>query len=195
MLTDPSGNAHMVATVSALQQVSFAPDGALLLWRTPAGFTVHALAGGADFSWPEPDTSAIPWWAPDSQSILIRTATELTLVSVADRQARLLARVPAGPANTGATSSEQLHPITGSPWSPDGSQFALVAAGGQWFTGGSAASSTPAMGTTLAVHSGGGTGLYICDLAGAPAPPLADWGEHTGLSWSTPDPNTQFMIS
>lgn len=189
MLTDLSGAAHALATVNGLEGYAWSPDGARLLWRTPAGYTVHTLSGGADVTWSDGDPSSAPWWSPDGRYIVtIAPDGAVTLVTVASGTATALVTggAPAYTANQAAAAALALaRPQTGSPWEPGGDRFALSLAGGQWRGG-----TTPA---ALATHAGAGAGLYVADAAHpATLPKLIDWGEHTDLSWSTPDPNTQF---
>ncbi|HKD77950.1 MAG TPA: hypothetical protein VKB76_20755, partial [Ktedonobacterales bacterium] len=184
-LTDLVGHSRTITTVAGLEQYSWSPDGSRLLMRTPRNYTIHSLDGKPDVTWTDEDITSLPWWSPDGRWILTRSATALTLVNTATGVAQTLAQF------TGATFSPDFsmplfHPITGSPWQDDSRHFAFAADGGRWMGGSQA-------GTPLAAKSQG-TGLFVVALSNLKATPKAiDWGEHSALSWSTPDPNTQFL--
>ena len=187
MLTDLDGKTQRVMTIAALEQYSWSPDGSHVLLRTPAGYTIHPLAGGAEVTWPDADPLSLPWWSPDGHDIVTRSPTTLALVTTATGAVKTLAHLSGAPPTTPTAAAAFFHPITGNPWSPNGQSLALVTGGGTWLGGDTS-------GTALATKSSPGTGLYIIALSALrSAPKLADWGAHVAPSWSTPDPNTQFV--
>ncbi len=130
--------------------------------------------------WADAGVGAVAWWSPDGRAVLARSATTLALATLANTVVTPLATFT--DAATGAPVMGA-YPLTGSPWSGDGQRIALVARGVRWHDG-----------TLLVTKASAGTGLYIVPVAATATPPkLIDWGEHTGLSWSTPDPNTQLL--
>lgn len=184
MLTDQAGHAQTVTTTNGLQQYCWSPDGTRILLHTAKGYIIHALAGTPDQSWDDTDADATPFWSPDGRYILIRSETRLDLVTVATGSVRALATFapPATPFVPQDAWLAAALPITGNPWKADSHTFALVAAGGLWSNG-----------TELSHKTGAGDGLYLITPEQTNPPSLIDWGEHTALSWSTPDPNTQFL--
>lgn len=191
MLTDLTGKTQRVMTIAALEQYSWSPDSSRILLRTPGGYVIHPLAGGDDVTWTDTDPLSLPWWSPDGRDIVTRSPTTVALVTTGTGVVKTLAHLTptSAPAATPTAAAALFHPITGSPWSPDGRSLALVTTGGTWVGG-----DTGASGTSLATQSSPGTGLYIITRnALQAAPKLADWGAHDAPSWSTPDPNTQFV--
>ncbi len=185
MLTDLAGHSQTITTVAGLEQYSWSPDGSRLLLRTAGNYTIHALDGKPDVAWMDGDSTSLPWWSPDGKWILTRSTTALTLVNVASGTVQTLARFT-GTGSTPTLGTPVFHPVTGNPWQDDSRHFAFVAGGGRWMGGSQA-------GTPLATKSQG-TGLFVVALSNMAATPKAvDWGEHAALSWSTPDPNTQFL--
>lgn len=183
LLADLSGATHPLATIAGLDGYSWSPDGTRILTHAAGIFRILDLSGATVMQWPESDVLAVPWWSPDSREVLIESATSVTLATLLTRQATQMATLTGAGAATSLAA--QALPITGSPWSGDGQQFALVAAGGAWHTGAPLATRHAA---------GADTGLYIVSLRHLNTPPsLVDWGEHTDLSWSTPDPNTLWL--
>lgn len=184
MLTDRAGHAHAVTTVTNLEQYAWSPDGARILLRTPKGYIMHALAGTPDRAWDDPSAFSTPFWSPDGHYLVIRSETRLELITVATGAIRELATFapPVAPFAPQDAWLAAAHPITGNPWQADSHAFALVAPGGHWSNG-----------SDLARRTDPGDGLYIVTPEQTKPPSLIDWGEHTALSWSTPDPNTQFL--
>ena len=178
---DLTGANQDVATVNGLDNWAFAPNGQQLLWHDAAGYDILSLATGHQIRWAEQPGMA--WWSPDGASVLLTAADHASLVDAVTGKVTVLARWTP-PAATPIPAADAL-PATGSPWSGDSHQFALALPGGTWLANGTA--------TTLATRGGTGTGIYLIDRAALTMPAPIDWGEHRGLSWSTPDPNTQWL--
>ncbi len=182
-LTHLTGPAIPLAAVTRPQRYAFSPNGSQLLIQTAAGYEILPLhKDAADqpiiISLPISQFSD-PWWSPNSAAIIIRTTNALYYINSATGAARIVATLPVIPSQT--TDAAPI-PIPDDPWNADGSAFVFASAGGIW-----------ADGQALAVTSQPGTGLYVAHTAALNTPPaLIDWGEHGAISWSTPDPNTEF---
>jgi len=185
-LTDLQGKSKTVSNVVGLQQYCWSPNGDMLLLRTAQGYTIHSLAGGKDISWDDASVS-IPWWSPNSHYVATQSATALTLVTLSTGSMKVLATLhdPAV-SQVAADASLLFHPVAGNIWNTDSSGFALVTTSGTWFNGTNL--------VTKPMVNAEASGLYIVTLQPITKPPaLVDWGEHQSLSWSTANPNTQFV--
>lgn len=178
---DLQGKMQDLVTINGLDRWSFAPDGGHLLWRDALGYAMLNLATGQSVRWSEDD--GIPWWSPDGKNILLITQDHASLILVGTGKVTRLAQWSSPLLPSGDVA--QSLPATGNPWRADSQRFALALPGGQWLAAGKA--------TALTTHAGAGTGLYIVDRASLAVPALVEWGEHGALSWSTPDPNTQWL--
>jgi hypothetical protein len=183
MLVSLSKTSKPVGTFRGVQQYCWSPDGKYILVRTGNNYHLYSPANESDIVWDDEEYS-LPWWSPDSQWILTRSEHILKLIEVNTGNVQTLA--------TFATSSQsipslsdltRLHPITTSPWHNDSHRFVFSSSEATWYTG-----------KSLATQKTEGSGLYIVQIAQRDQlPSLIDWGEHTLVSWSTPDPNTQFV--
>ncbi len=181
MLTDLNGHARQILR-APLDGYSWSPDGSHVLIHGNGQWSIYATDGTLMMTWHDAAPGGIAWWSPDSKFVLVSAPGALSLATLAAKSAVTLATFTT--TNTPVPLAAQALPITGSPWRGDGKQFALVSAGGTWSDH-----------TALATHSGSGTGLYIISVnAATHAPKLVDWGQHQALSWSTPDPNTQWVV-
>jgi hypothetical protein len=182
MLTDLSGHTRQVAQ-GALDGYAWSPDGTHLLTHQAGKWTIYTAAGSSVMMWNDADPMPLAWWSPDGRAVLIRSPLALTLVTLATQTRQPLVMFSA-PNPAVPSQATQGLPVTGSPWSADSQQIALVADAGTWSDG-----------TKLATKSKPGSGLYIISISSLKkAPALVDWGDHVALSWSTPDPNTQWLI-
>jgi hypothetical protein len=178
-LTDLHGQTHHVVT-GALDNYAWSPDGGNILTHGAGMWGIYTAAGAPVMMWNDNGAGAVAWWSPDGKAVLARSATTLTLVTLSNHTATPLLNFVSPAAGSTLAGA---YALTGSPWSTDGRRFALVANGGTWHAG-----------KALVVKAGPGTGLYIVTTSDlTKTPTLSDWGEHTGLSWSTPDPNTQVL--
>jgi hypothetical protein len=185
------GKARWSLPLPALLDAAFSPDGSRLLVRTPTQFEVFKVGGVSQlFSWPESDAAALPWWAPDSNRLVVLDHSGLSLVDIQKRstQALLILRA-AGNVPPASATSTQWHPATTDPWDASGGQIVFAAAKGDaWRQGGRT--------TTLPEPSSGDHGLYVATLQGDTLgpPELIDSGNDSLPTWSYPDPSTTFLI-
>lgn len=188
-LTDLAGHTRQLTSASDLLQYSWSPDGKSVLMLTTTGFAIVSVDGKSISRWEEHDPAALAWWSPDSRTLITADRAGLALIDAATGKVAPVVVITT--ASNPAPLPMPTHPITGSPWSVDGGQFAFVATGGLWLNG-----KDTTLGTPLATQHTAGSGLYVVTRSAlGVAPHLVDWGEHTAFSWSTPDPNTQFVTS
>ena len=181
------GQVRWTLSIPELLDAAFSPDGSLLLVRTPSEFEVFTVGSSTGlFSWKESDPYALPWWAPDSNRLLVLDQSGITLVDVHGHVAK-----PLGALTETATPSDLAVrnwwvPAASDPWSADGSQIVFAASRGDTWQGGRA----------LPVPHTGNHGLYVDSISGdRPAfPRLIDSGNDTLPTWSYPDPSTTFLI-
>jgi hypothetical protein len=188
MLVGLDGKLRWSLVVPELVDAAFSPDGSLLLVRTPTQFEVFAVGSSQpSFSWAESDASALPWWAPLGNRIVVLDHSGLTLVDSHTRLTETLLTFGA-PSALPAVTSTQWHPATTDPWSMNGSQIVFTASKGDTWR--------PSAKTTLPAPSAGNHGLYVVGLQGdTPGlPDLIDSGNDSLPTWSYPDPSTTFLI-
>lgn len=188
-LHDLHGETRTIATTATALDAAFSPDGTLLLVRTPTSFELWSAAGSSSplFSWPEADPLALPWWSPDSHTILVQSAAGLDLVSVSSKHVRQVIAFPSG-ANSAATLPSRVTwtPATADPWSPDGSQVVFTAPAGSRSTS-----------TLLVQPKQGNTGLYVAALKGGGlgVPHLIFSGSIRSPGWGYAAPDTAFLVA
>lgn len=188
MLRSAHANPRTLVTVPALLDAAFSPDGTLLLVRTPSDFQLYNVADTAApvYSWPEVDPTALPWWSPDSRSILVQSASGWRQVDVIHHTVRQLL-VYSSPASTATLSaSTDWHPAATSPFSPDGSQIVFAAPAASTWLGGA-----------LPAPRNNATGLYVASFqSDSPGQvSLIDSGADYAPGWSYLDPSTAFLIA
>jgi hypothetical protein len=186
-LVDLHGHVTPVASATQVNDYFWSPDGAQVVIRTAAGFTLHHIAGEPDYTWPDASAYTAAWWSPDSRYLLTRNATQIALIDSRARTAKtLITFTPNGaPAAIPTAARANAWPLATSPWRDDSGQLALALAGGTWYDG-----------SALTTRAGAGTGLYLItpgNLTHRPAP--VEWGEHTALSWSSLDPNAACLAA
>jgi hypothetical protein len=184
------GKVRWSLSLPALVDAAFSPDGSLLLVRTPTQFEVFKVGNTASiFSWSQSDQTALPWWAPDSNRLLVLDHSGLTLVDIHKHVMETLLTVQAADGSSPApVTSTEWHPATTDPWATGGDQIVFAASkGDSWRTGGKA---------TLPAPTAGDHGLYVVALQGdTPGlPALIDSGNDSLPTWSYPDPSTTFLI-
>lgn len=182
-----SGATRTVASASALLDYAFAPSGTLLLIRTTEAFQLWRLdqSTAPVFSWPETDPAALPWWSPDSHSLLVQDAAGIRLVDVQTHGIQPLLAYSGQPSPPAAVPTAGWHPAAGTLWSPDGHSIVFTArAGDTW------------RGTSLTSPRSGPVGLYVATiLTGVTQPPaLIASGTMYAPSWSFIDPSTAFLV-
>jgi hypothetical protein len=158
--------------------------------RTPAQFEVFKVGNTASlFSWPESDEAALPWWAPDSNRLVVLDRSGLIMVDIQKHQTKALVTFKSsGGSSPGAVTSTEWQPTTTDPWDTSGDQIVFAASkADSWRQGGK---------TTLPAPSVGDRGLYVVALQGdTPGlPKLIDSGNDSLPTWSYPDPSTTFLI-
>lgn len=180
------GDPRVLLRVPQLLDAAFSPDGGTLLVRTPSAFELwHVGASAPAFSWPEADPYALPWWAPDSRSLLVHDATGWQLVDVSKHTVRTVLHFASAPGNP-TTPPVDWRPATTSPWSPDGTRIVVAGAVGDTWQG-----------SGLRPPSGGPDGLYTASYVSGTfgAATLVASGSYGAPSWSTLDPSTTFLVS
>jgi Tol biopolymer transport system component len=189
VLKDLGGGARTVATVPAVLDAAFSPDGSRLLVRTPQEFSVWNVGqpGAAVYSWSEADPAAVASWSPDGRFVLIDDTSGSQLATIAARKVTSLL-ASASVANPHAAQPPFFwHPATGSPWSPDGTRIVFAAARGDTWHG-------------AALPSGAGSqsgGLYVGAISGDGTPgavTLIDPSDDRAPSWGYADPSTSFLL-
>ncbi len=178
------GKPHSLGEVSGLLDISFSPDGSLLLLRTTQGFEVWNVAqpGKAVFSWTEADPAALPWWSPAGGRILVQDASGWQLVDIARHSISTLVMFP-GATTIDLAGASSWHPATGSPWDATGNRFVFISS-----------DNTLWKGKALPAPHASTTGLYVADLASSQAPTLIDSGADRSPTWSYLDPSTALLV-
>ncbi|MGO8950601.1 MAG: hypothetical protein ACLQUY_23710 [Ktedonobacterales bacterium] len=186
VLVGLDGKVRWSLMVPSLLDAAFSPNGSLLLVQTPSEFEVFAVGSSKKlFSWNESDAYALPWWAPDSNRLLVLDQSGLTLVDVH----RHLAEPLGAASETGAPSSQIVRnwwePATSDPWSADGSQIVFSGGRGETWEG-----------RALPAPKSSNRGLYVGSITGDTpgSPHLIDSGDDILPTWSYPDPSTTFLI-
>jgi hypothetical protein len=173
-------------SVPALVDAAFSPDGSKLLVRTPTRFEVFSVGGStALISWSESDPYALPWWAPDSNRLLVLDQSGVKLINVHRHTEEGLGTV-APPAASSSATRHWWHPATTNPWSADGSQIVLAAGVGDTW-----------LGKKFPSPRGNSRGLYVVSMSAGRAagtPSLIDSGDDAVPAWSYADPSTSFLV-
>jgi hypothetical protein len=185
MLRTPAGETRQLTSCDC-RQFAWSPDGNSILYSTAQGYTILHLGDNTRFQF-NTEHGAVPYWSPDSQSLLLDGLHTLTLVQVARQTTQVLLSDGQAPVMTDealADSLAEMQPVANSLWNTDGKRFVLVTRGRtQW------------QGQTLP----SGNGLYLVTLDGQHnpqgAPFLVDNNEHDSQpGWSYADPNTSFLF-
>jgi len=188
ILNDMHGGSRALATVPALLDAAFSPDGSRLLIRTPTDFQLYTTTASDSplFSWPETDLTALPWWSPDGRSVLVQDSTGWQQVDVIHHTVRQLLTYSQRGAPTNPGANPDWRPAATSPFSPDGSQIVFAApASSTW------------LGDQLPYPHNSSTGLYIASIqSGSPGrATLIDSGADYAPGWSYFDPSTAFLVA
>jgi hypothetical protein len=180
ILRSGNGATRSLGAATGLLDACFSPDGAWLLVRTTERFTVWDIRspGNARYEWANSDQTAIPYWSPDSQRLLVFDASGATLVDLEKKTTtRVLAYMQLYQARQGMP---HWRPAPGSPWSPDGGSVAVMAAAGDSWNG-----------TQLTT-----AGLFVASVgaSGAGNARLIDSGANEAPLWSYLDPSASFLL-
>ncbi len=185
VLTDTRSQT-VLTSVSDLVDDAFSPDGSWLLVRTVRQFALYSVdaPGTAVFTWPDGDQAALPWWSPDSKTLLIQNASGWTRVDGTAKKLDTLLR-DTGASRQAGHAPKTWSPATNSPWSPDGRSIAIIAdAGSRW------------LGNALPAPRDAAQGIYVASIGPNSADPalLIASGSVDGLSWGFADPSTVFLV-
>ena len=158
-----------------------------MLVRTSSQFEVFAVdSSKALFSWPDSDPYAQPWWAPDSNRLLVLDQSGVNLVNVSKHAVTALGTAaPAEYDVAGRRGSGGIRPraipgarmVASSSWRP--------ARGDTW------------LGKRFPAPSGSSRGLYVVSLpgeGGAGSPLISTAATMSLPAWSYADPSTTFLV-
>lgn len=168
------------------RQFAWSPDGKHILYSTDQGYTVLTLADMRSFHF-NAEHGAVPYWSPNSRTLLLDGLHTLTLVNLADQRTQVLLSDGSAPVMTDGPlpdSAAFLHPVANSLWNADSQRFAWVTRGRmQW------------LGHPLS----SGNGLYIVSLNGQNepqgTPALVDAnGRDSQPGWSYENLDTSFLF-
>ncbi|MDQ2903734.1 MAG: hypothetical protein ABI456_22780 [Ktedonobacteraceae bacterium] len=185
LLRDMHGHTTTLAHCACIQ-FAWSPDGDHVLYSTGTTYTVIDLHGGTVMTI-EGEYGSIPYWSPDSHSLLLDGLHTLILASIASKQSRILLSDTSspGPAHTVPAQpavSALLQPALNSPWSADSRQVLFMTRQRlQW------------QGRPLS----SGRGLYMVSLddqgQSTGPPSVVDTGNDTQAGWTYEDANTSFL--
>ncbi|HEV7128752.1 MAG TPA: hypothetical protein VGN32_15080 [Ktedonobacterales bacterium] len=188
VLADLQGHTHTVGAVSELLDYAFAPDGSHVLIQTSSRFEVWSIgatpSGLPTYTWDESDGDAQVWWSPDARYVLVSDGAGLWLADLRRHALEHLLDQSSSAVAPPVDTHRFWHPLTGSPWSPDGAQIVFAdSAYASW------------LGHALPVPAAGG-GLYVASVVNARvAPTLIASGSIAWPSWSYLDPNASWLVA
>lgn len=187
---EDGGGTHTLLTTPDLLDVSFSPDGSLLLARTAQQFSVYRVADSHApvYSWVDDDPGAVAYWSPNSRFVLVQDMHGSQLASLTARTVTplLVYATPLGPVS--APASGLWHPAAGSPWSADGSGIIFAATSADTWHG-------ARLGTNSGTNDD--AGLFVGVIGGDGTPGDAtriDAARDLAPSWSYADPATTFLL-
>src|SRR5581483_6788824 len=121
VLRTAGGQTRILADCQCFQ-FTWSPDGNQVLYSSPRGYTILNIQSGDSFTF-EAEHAAVPYWSPDSRTLLLDGLHTLTLVPIADRQPRVLLSDGQDPLVTDAPLPDPaafLQPVANSLWNADG---------------------------------------------------------------------------
>ncbi len=173
-------------TTCACTQFAWSPDGNEVLYSTGASYTVLDISSGATFS-VAAEEGSVPYWSPDSKSLLLDGTHTLALVQIAGRQQKvLLSDDSAGSDKTFPfvpTVTTLLQPAASSPWAADSRHFLFLTHNRLSWQGKQLSADKGLY--TVAIDANG-------QVQGAPA--IVDPGNDAQAGWSYQDANTSFLF-
>lgn len=187
ILNDMHGHTTTLAKCGCIQ-FAWAPDGNHVLYSDGQSFTIHNLIDGSSFS-VDAEFGSIPYWSPDSQSLLLDGLHTLVLVKIKNQQQQLLlhdantASIPVSQAAPIVDVNALLQPVANSLWAADSRHFLFSTRERLFWQGKSLASGKGLYTVTLDDHE------QIQDT-----PVLIDAGRDIQAGWSYEDPNTSFLL-
>ena len=187
VLRDPYGHITTLA-VCGCTQFAWSPDGNAVLYSTGTMYTILSIKDLSSFS-VSGEFGSVPYWSPDSKSILLDGLHTLWLIDIANHRQQLLLNDKTATAESGPVSSIMpdadalLQPISNSLWASDSRHFLFLNRGRMLWQGKSLSS---------------GNGLYTVSLDGhgqvQGSPTVVDRGNDSQAGWTYEDPNTSFLF-
>ncbi len=159
-----------------------------LLYSNGPTFTIHNLIDGSSFSI-DAEVGSIPYWSPDSQSLLLDGLHTLVLIKVKNQQQQLLlydantASIPASQTAPIVDVNALLQPVANSLWAADGRHFLFSTRERLSWQGNPLVSGRGLYMVTIDSHE---------QIQGTPV--LVDSGRDTQAGWSYEDPNISFLF-
>ena len=187
LLNDLQGHTTTLAKCGCTQ-FAWSPDGNHLLYSNGPTFTIHNLIDGSSFSI-EAEVGSIPYWSPDSQSLLLDGLHTLVLIKIKNQQQQLLlydantASIPASQTAPIVDVNALLQPVANSLWAADGRHFLFSTRERLFWQGKPLVSGRGLYMVTIDSHE---------QIQGTPV--LVDSGRDTQAGWSYEDPNISFLF-
>jgi len=187
LLNDLHGHTTTLAKCGCTQ-FAWAPDGNHILYSNGPTFTIHNLVDGSSFSI-DAEVGSIPYWSPDSQSLLLDGLHTLVLIKIKNQQQQLLlddanmASIPASQAAPIVDVNTLLQPVANSLWAADGRHFLFSTRERLFWQGKPLVSGRGLYTVTIDSHE---------QLQGTPV--IVDAGRDSQAGWSYEDPNTSFLF-
>lgn len=187
VLRDPRGHTTRLA-VCGCTQFAWSPDGNSVLYSTGTTYTILNIKDLSSFS-VSGEVGSVPYWSPDSKSILLDGLHTLQLIYVASHRQQLLLNDKKTTAESGYPSSTLpgvnalLQPVSNSLWASDSRHFLILTRGRLLWQGKSLSS---------------GNGLYTLSIDDHEqvqgSPTVIDTGNDSQAGWTYEDPNTSFLF-
>ncbi len=187
ILRDPHGHTITLAACGCTQ-FAWSPDGNSVLYSTGTTYTILTIKDLSSFN-VSGEVGSVPYWSPDSESILLDGLHTLRLIYVAGHRQQLLLNDKTTTAESGYPSSTMpgvnalLQPVSNSLWASDSRHFLILTRGRLLWQGKSLSS---------------GNGLYTVSIDDHEkvqgSPTVVDTGNDAQAGWTYEDPNTSFLF-